>query len=235
MKPEHARFSEITKARITDTRELVISYDKRTGGFAFGELAEITEGGQHRKHFVGRNTLVAGISELQNIQNALAIVIHDAEEKALNADLKDSSEEKRYTAEEVKALFNNMVGATPEAVSELLPFPKDVVFKNYGEFVGDMDAEATPESFTEELAKEVFDDIPGQMSIDDVIPEEIKEAIDEAAEPQNGLDARELNELKIALRRGWVTQEKYDAVISGKEALHSDPQLTPEDFEDEEW
>lgn len=224
MKTEHARFKEVTKARITDTRELVISEDKRTGGFAFGELAEIVEGGQRRKHFVGRNVLVAGISELQNIQNALAIVIHDAEERALKETPPEAPEERRYTEEEVKAMLQNMISGASVEVSD-----PTIVFKNYGEEPKD------EEGFAEAEALPANDQIEGQLSIEDVVPEEVKEVIEETSEKHNGMDARELNELKIALRRGWLTQEKYDNIVSGKEELQPAEQLTPEDFEDEEW
>lgn len=220
MKTEHARFKEITKARITPTRELVISYDKRTNGFAFGELAEITEGGKPRKHFVGRNVLVSGISELQNIQNALAIVIHDAEERALKETPPEAPEDKRYTAEEVKAMIQNMIGGAPVEVSD-----PTIVFKNYSEEPKD------EEGFAEAEALPANDQVEGQLSIEDVVPEEVKET----EEKQTAMDARELNELKIALRRGWLTQEKYDNIVSGKEELQPAEQLTPEDFEDEEW
>lgn len=233
MKTEHARFKEITKARITPTRELVISYDKRTNGFAFGELAEITEGGQHRKHFVGRNVLVSGISELQNIQNALAIVIHDAEERALKEASPEAPEDKRYTAEEVKAMIQNMIGGAAVEVSD-----PTIVFKNYGEELKDEEGFALAEALPDYDNGYIKDEMPiennqieGQLSIEDVVPEEVKET----EEKHTAMDARELNELKIAMRRGWITQEKYDNIISGKEELQPAEQLTLEEFEDEEW
>lgn len=70
-------YKDITRARVTDTREVIVAKNMKFGGFTLSEIATVTEGGRERRIFEKWKLNIATPEYLENLKDALEAALFE--------------------------------------------------------------------------------------------------------------------------------------------------------------